>query len=81
MKKVFSKPILFSLISISGIVALIMGNFAIQVAEVSYVVSVRRISLVFAVLYGWLLFRETHLRERLLGSVVMLAGVAFIVLL
>ncbi len=81
MKKVFSRPILFSLISISSILTLITGNFAIQMVEVSYVVSVRRISLVFAVLYGWLLFRETHLRERLLGSVVMLTGVVFIVLL
>jgi uncharacterized membrane protein len=40
--------------------------------------SVKRTSLIFGVLYGWLLFKEGNIRERLLGTVVMLAGVVLI---
>ncbi len=78
LRKAFSRPILFAAIGMSTILTLIPGNMAFQLGEVSYVVSVRRISLVMGILYGWILFRETNLGERLLGSIIMLAGVVLI---
>lgn len=53
---------------------------AIRLANVSYMISVKRTSLIFSVLFGWLVFKEEHIRERLLGSLVMVIGVALITL-
>ncbi len=47
---------------------------------VSYLISVKRLSLLLSVLYGGIFFHEKHIRERLLGCVVMLGGVVMILL-
>lgn len=44
-------------------------------APVAYMISVKRLSLVFGVLVGWLWFGETNIRYRLIGASVMVAGV------
>lgn len=51
---------------------------AVRLIEVPYMISVKRTSLIFSVIYGWLIFKEEHIRERLLGSMVMAAGVVLI---
>lgn len=53
---------------------------AIRLVEVSYMISVKRTSLLFSVLFGWIFFHEEHIRERLLGCLVMIAGVIMITL-
>ncbi|MEW6442872.1 MAG: DMT family transporter [bacterium] len=53
---------------------------AVSLILVSYMLSVKRLSLVGSVLAGRIFFRETQLRERLLGCLVMLAGVVLILL-
>ncbi len=53
---------------------------AISVALVPYVISVKRTSIVLAVVWGWLLFAEQGVRERLGGAALMLAGVVLILL-
>ncbi|MCQ4574347.1 MAG: DMT family transporter [Candidatus Brocadiales bacterium] len=78
-KNAASRPFLFATIGVSNLLMFVTHNLAIQLIEVPYMLSVKRTSLIFGVLYGWLLFRETNVRERLLGGVVMLIGVAFIV--
>ena len=58
---------------------MIVAHFAaIRLVEVSYMVSVKRTSLLLSVLYGWILFREVNIKERFLGSVLMLAGLFLI---
>lgn len=52
---------------------------AIRLIEVSYMISVKRMSLIFSVIYGRLLFRESRISERFLGSVIMVSGVVLIV--
>jgi len=42
-------------------------------------IAVKRMSLLFGVLYGHFLFREEGLRERLAGGTLMITGVALIV--
>jgi drug/metabolite transporter (DMT)-like permease len=51
---------------------------AVQQVEVAYMIAVKRTSLLFGILYGVLVFRETGLSTRLPGGVLMLAGVALI---
>ena len=41
-------------------------------------VSVKRLSILFGVIYGVMLFRETNIKERLLGATVMVSGIVMI---
>jgi len=67
-------PALFSFLeTVTGIVALSLTN-------VAYMIAVKRLSLLFGVLYGHFLFREEGLRERLAGGTLMITGVALIVI-
>lgn len=51
---------------------------AITLTLVSYVIAIKRVSIVFGVIFGYLIFKEKNIRERLSGAAIMLAGVAFI---
>lgn len=60
--------------------AMVISHFiALNMTQVSYLISVKRTSLLWSVIYGWFVFGESHIRERLLGSAVMVAGVVLIV--
>jgi drug/metabolite transporter (DMT)-like permease len=51
---------------------------SLSMAPVAYMISVKRLSLVFGVILGRLFFREHNIRYRLIGATVMVAGVFFI---
>ncbi|MHC1712234.1 MAG: EamA family transporter [Solidesulfovibrio sp.] len=51
---------------------------ALPLTQVAYVISVKRLSIVFAVLIGAVFFREPDLVHRLPGALLMVAGVSFI---
>jgi uncharacterized membrane protein len=51
---------------------------AISLVEVSYMISVKRLSLIIGVIYGAVFFKETNIKERLLGSAIMVTGVVLI---
>ena len=51
---------------------------SISMAPVAYMLSVKRLSLLFGVILGRLIFKEEHIRYRLLGASVMVAGVCLI---
>lgn len=50
---------------------------SISLAPTACMIAVKRLSLVFGVLMGWLWFREQNIRYRLLGGVIMVTGVFF----
>ncbi len=52
---------------------------AMKLAKVAYMISVKRFSLIIGILYGYFLFREGNLRERLFGASLMLTGFVIIV--
>jgi len=54
--------------------------YAVSMSNVAYMVAVRRTSLLFGVVYGFLLFGERHMRERIFGALLMFAGFVVIVL-
>ncbi|MEP6479069.1 MAG: EamA family transporter [Rhodoglobus sp.] len=58
--------------------AYILILVAIQLAPVSIVAPAREVSVVLVGLAGWLLFREPHPVQRLVGAGVVLAGVALL---
>jgi drug/metabolite transporter (DMT)-like permease len=64
----------------SGAAALHVAGMAVQLAalpllQASYVIAIKRAGMVVGIFYGWLLFEEERVRERLLGAAVMVAGV------
>jgi len=55
-------------------------NLAMVLAQVSYVVAVKRTSLLFSIVFGHYLFREKDARHRLIGGAVMVAGLVVMAL-
>jgi drug/metabolite transporter (DMT)-like permease len=53
---------------------------AMQLAPVSIIAPAREVSVVLVGLAGWLLFKEPHPIQRMLGAVVVLGGVALLAL-
>ena len=51
---------------------------SLSLAPTACMIAVKRLSLVFGVLMGWLWFREENIRYRLLGAVIMVTGVFFV---
>ena len=72
-KNLFPIGLFFSLMTIFHV-------FAIRFVIVPYMMSIKRTSSIFGVLYGWLLFKEKNISARLIGAVVMLIGAGLIIL-
>jgi drug/metabolite transporter (DMT)-like permease len=54
--------------------------YAVSMANVAYMVAIKRFSLLIGSVYGFVFFGERNVRERLIGSLLMLAGFVIIVL-
>lgn len=80
IKQLFSRPTIFSLIGLAIAFATITHFFAVNIAQVPYVISVKRTSLLFGIMYGAIWFKETHIRERFIGGIIMIIGVSIIIL-
>ncbi len=62
-----------------GMAGMVIAHFvALKDVETAYIITVKRTSLLFAMLYGAWLFREPGLRQNLFAGVLMLAGVALV---
>jgi drug/metabolite transporter (DMT)-like permease len=61
--------------------AMILSHMlALSLTKVAYMISVKRLSLLIAVLYGYLFFRETGFAQRFFGAALMFSGFVLIVL-
>lgn len=56
----------------------VLHNSAIALVKASYMISVKRLNVLFGVLYGGILFRESHMTRRLLGAILMVGGAVMI---
>jgi drug/metabolite transporter (DMT)-like permease len=72
--------LLFVLIGASQAAATLFHFKAVSMMLVSYMISVKRLSLLLSVIFGRIFFHEEHLKERLFGSLLMILGVVLIVL-
>ncbi|RMH31506.1 MAG: DMT family transporter [Nitrospirae bacterium] len=70
-------PILI-LIGVSHALTLIAQNLALAYATVPAVITIKRTSVLFAVIWGALVLRETSFRERFLGAACMVLGIGLI---
>ena len=78
LSKSISRPVPFILIGMLIAIMIITHLKAISLIEVSYMVSVKRLSILFGVLYGVMFFKETNIKERFLGAAVMVSGIIMI---
>jgi len=63
-----------------GALTYVTQYLAIMLTIVPYVISIKRLSAIFSAIYGFILFKEGHVKERLLGVIIMIIGVLFITL-
>lgn len=68
------------LFGVLGPLAYMLVLIAIQIAPVSVIAPAREVSVVLVGLAGWLLFKEPNPVQRLIGTVVVLGGVALLAL-
>lgn len=80
LRKAFCNPWFLALGPCYGLMMICHLN-AIVMVEASYMISVKRCSLLFGIMYGRLIFKESGFRERISGGVVMIAGILCITLL
>ncbi|MBE7546410.1 MAG: EamA family transporter [Planctomycetia bacterium] len=71
---------IFILIGLLIVFSTVSHFYAVTLTEVPYFISVKRTSLLFSILYGAILFKEKNIAERLVGGMVMFAGVIVILL-
>lgn len=69
------------LMGLCSAVVVLAQMTAITLTLVAYVISVKRTSTLLGVLFGYLFFQESNIRERLLGAAIMLLGVFCITVL
>jgi drug/metabolite transporter (DMT)-like permease len=58
---------------------IIFHMIAMSLANVAYMISVKRMSLFFSILYGYIMFREERIGERTIGTALMFTGFVLIV--
>ncbi len=68
------------LIGLINTLSILSQMTALKLALVSYVIAVKRTSALFNVLWGWLIFKEQGIKERITGSIIMILGVVVITL-
>lgn len=81
VKYVIKQPVIiaFSFLTFLSAVTVLYA-IAIPTAQVSLIIPLRRISTLFAAIFGGLLFHESHILKKVISVIIMLFGVLLIVL-
>jgi uncharacterized membrane protein len=77
-KNLIKKPFMGMILGIVVAVSIFSHMLAISMTHVAYMISLKRTSLLFGVIYGAVLFKEEKIAERLTGALIMIAGVMLI---
>ena len=67
-------------ISIFSVLTIFQLFTALPLTLVAYVSATKRMSILFGILWGWLIFKEKNIQERLVAAVIMVIGVILIAL-
>ncbi len=76
--RIVSRPYPCLIIGVVFAAMILSHMVAISMVDAAYMIAVKRLSLVFGVLYGAFLFREGHVPGRLFGAAIMVCGVLVI---
>lgn len=61
-------------------VHVICHGWAISMTKAVYMITIKRMSILFGIIYGGVLFREKHMTYRLLGTCMMVMGAVLVTL-
>ena len=78
LSKSISRPVPFVFIGMLIAIMIVTHLKAISLIEVSYMISVKRLSILIGVIYSVMFFNETNIKERFLGAAVMVSGIIMI---
>jgi drug/metabolite transporter (DMT)-like permease len=78
LAKLFAKPLQGSVAGVLLFIHLICHGWAISMTKAVYMISVKRMSILFGVIYGGIFFSEKHLFYRIIGAGLMIAGATVI---
>lgn len=67
-------------VSFASAAEVLTSVLAINLVLVVYAISIKRLSILMAVIFGYLFFKEKNIKERLTGAIIMVIGVLFITL-
>jgi drug/metabolite transporter (DMT)-like permease len=78
VKNLFRRPLIGLILGALVATTIFSHMLAISMTNVAYMISLKRTSLLFGVLYGAIWFKEEKIAERLTGAVIMILGVFLI---
>jgi len=79
--KTFSQePLKGALVGCFLFVHILLHGFAVSMITAAYMISVKRLSVLFGIIYGWILFKEQNIMIRLSGALFMVAGAILIII-
>jgi len=81
IKKLKNSPFLFSMIGLFGLIHFFTHFIAVTMTDLASMISVKRTSILFSIIFAAIFLREFHFTERLIGATVMIVGVWFIIVL
>ena len=56
----------------------VLHNAALLVGPASYTIAIKRVGILFGVVWGWLFFKEKNISRKLFGTAVAVSGVIVI---
>lgn len=80
LKNILQEPLKGSLVGCFLFAHIVLHGFAVSMVTAAYMISVKRLSVLFGIIYGWILFKEKNIMIRLSGAFFMLAGAMLIIL-
>jgi drug/metabolite transporter (DMT)-like permease len=78
LKNLTRRPLIGLILGALVATTIFSHMLAVSLTNVAYMISLKRTSLLFGVLYGALWFKEGKIAERLTGAIIMIAGVFLI---
>jgi uncharacterized membrane protein len=78
LKGIFNGKRIHLYIGIFSCLMIISHFIALSMTKVEYMISVKRSSMLFGIIYGGLIFKEVDIRKRFFSAVIMLIGIALI---
>lgn len=79
-KRIFQNSYLLAPVGITSGLSIVFQMIAISMTIVPNVLTVKRTSTIFGTIWGKLFFKEKNIKERLIGTIIMVLGVILIIL-
>lgn len=80
LKNIVQEPLKGALVGCFLFAHVVLHGFAVSMVTAAYMISVKRLSVLFGIIYGYILFKEKNIMIRLSGAFFMVAGAILIIL-